>query len=466
MFLLTLTVLPAVSTAFQNKSAKFKGIEASSNEYIRLVDAVSPAVVNLKVEGFGGPEQLGENSNALLARSVKSGSGVLVDSAGYIITNNHVVANAKSIQVFLPYRKEYDPEDKSILRPQGQVLDARIVGTDQETDVAVLKIDAGPQPYLEFGDSDDIRTGQLVFAFGSPLGLDNSVSMGIVSSTARQLRSEDPMIYIQTDAPINPGNSGGPLINGKGEIVGINTLNLTQSGGSEGLGFAAPSNIVEDVYKQIKENGRVKRGVIGAHVQTVDSRLARGLGMSMGYRVVVSDVKPGGPADRVGLRAGDIVKAMDGKFMENARQLNVNIYGKPIDSYINLTIVRDGEELTKRVKVEERDDRDVRFLDFVNPEKNFVERLGVLAVELNREIRDMLPMLRKSGGVLIAGSNGKAGVLGDPLKPGDIIYSADGEKISTFQDFKRIINEKPTGEVLVLYAEREGTLIYLSYEMD
>ena len=444
----------------------FDLIQKTSQSYINLVNAVSKAVVQLKVEGFGGPGQSQTDINSIMSRSLKSGSGVIVDSSGYIITNTHVVGNAKSVQVILPNREPYDPQEESILKQQGQIIDAEIVGMDRETDIAVLKIDAGKQPYLNFGNSDKLRSGQMVFAIGSPLGLKNSVSMGIVSSTARQLREEDPMIYIQTDAPINPGNSGGPLINDNAEIVGINTLNLSESGGSEGLGFAAPSNIVEDIYKQIKKYGRVKRGVIGIYAQTIEDRLSQGLNIAGGYRVIISDVFPGSPADRVGLQAGDVVKSLDGKFMENARQLNVNIYGKPIGSYINLTIIRDGKEVSKDVKVVERNDDDTRFMDYVNPEENFVERLGILAVELNTEIRELLPPLRKRGGILIAGSNGKARVLGDPIQPGDIIYKANNRPVNSLEELKNMINSLAPGEVIAFHAERNGKLIYLSYRMN
>jgi len=351
------------------------------------------------------------------------------------------------------------------LRTRGRIVDAEIVGYDEETDVGLIKIDNNNYPHLEFGDSDKLRPGQIAFAFGSPLGLENSVSMGIISSTARQLAPEDPMVYIQTDAPINPGNSGGPLVNIEGKIVGINTLNFSMTGGSQGLGFASPSNIVHDIYKQLKESGRVKRGVIGVYAQTIDPRLARGLDLKQNYRVILADVYPGSPADFVGLKPGDIVLKLGDKILENARQLNVNIYGKPIGSYVDLTIYRDGEIQKKKVKVIEREDRKTRFLNYINPEDNFIERLGILAVDVSRDIRDALPTLRKRGGVLVAGSNGKAEVLGDPFQPGDIIYFLNGEKISSFKFLKEKLTNMPVGSVVVFQIERDGKLMYLSHEL-
>src|SRR5437867_2002721 len=174
-------------------------------------------------------------------------------------------------------------------------------------DLAVLKLDEKGLPFLPFGDSEALRPGELVLAFGSPLGLENSVTLGVVSAVARQVRPDDRMIYVQTDASINPGNSGGPLVDGQGRVVGINTFILSQSGGSEGIGFAAPSNIVRYVYEQIRTRGRVHRGEIGVRVQTVTPGLAAGLGLRQDWGAVVADVVPGGPAAEAGLRIGDLV---------------------------------------------------------------------------------------------------------------------------------------------------------------
>ena len=178
---------------------------------------------------------------------------------------------------------------------------------DDETDLAVLKIDEKGLPPLPLADSDTVRPGQIVLAFGSPLGLDSSVTMGVVSAVARQLEQDDPMIYIQTDASINPGNSGGPLVDADGRVVGINTLILTQSGGNEGLGFAAPSNIVRNVFEQVRDYGRVRRGEIGVRAQTITPALAEGLRLSRDWGVVLGDVYPDGPAAKAGLEVGDIV---------------------------------------------------------------------------------------------------------------------------------------------------------------
>ncbi len=210
-----------------------------------LTAKVSRSVVQVFATGYSFNEESDGENAALFSKQRSSGSAVIFTPDGYLITNNHVVQGAQRVRVQLSYADDSGPGGHSIVRRHGKLIPARVVGTDRESDVAVLKIDGGPYPALEFGNSDALRQGSLVLAFGNPLGLESSVTMGVVSSVGRQLRPDDPMIYIQTDAPINPGNSGGPLLDPDGHVVGINTFILSQSGGSEGIGFAIPSNIVK-----------------------------------------------------------------------------------------------------------------------------------------------------------------------------------------------------------------------------
>ncbi len=251
------------------------GLDALSNAFEDLSRRVSPSVVQVVVTGYGTGGEEAPSADALLGLRRTGGSGVILDPNGYIITNSHVVEGARRVQVVLP--RPTPAAGNSILRPRGVPLDAKIVGIDDETDLAVLKIEEKNLPALPLGDSDALRQGQIVLAYGSPLGLENSVSMGIVSAVGRQLEIDDPMVYIQTDAPINPGNSGGPLVDTEGRVVGINTMILSQSGGNEGLGFAAPSNIVKTVFEQIRSGGRVRRGTIGVFAQTITPTLAAAL---------------------------------------------------------------------------------------------------------------------------------------------------------------------------------------------
>ncbi|HEY7056723.1 MAG TPA: trypsin-like peptidase domain-containing protein, partial [Vicinamibacterales bacterium] len=242
-----------------------------------LASKVSPSVVQIFVTGYAPPEEQQEGGTGEPAIERSSGSGVIVDSDGYIVTNAHVVENATRLEVELSSAASGVPVGRSIVKRRGRIVGARIVAIDHETDLAVVKVDATGLPTLPIGDSDRLHPGQIVLAFGSPLGLDSSVTMGVVSAVARQLEPDDPMIYIQTDAPINPGNSGGPLVDTDGRLVGINTLIYTQGGGSEGIGFAAPSNIVRNVFTQIRKTGRVLRGEIGVTAQTITPLLADAL---------------------------------------------------------------------------------------------------------------------------------------------------------------------------------------------
>src|ERR1700688_975711 len=274
-----------------------------------LVAKVSPAVVQVLVTGYGAIEQSNRSETALIARQHAVGSGVIVESDGYIMTNAHVVEGAQRIRVVLPMPSITYPQ----VEPVGKehVLDAKLIGIHKESDLALLKIDQKNLPTLELGSARRVHQGQLVLAIGSPEGLQNSVTMGVISSVGRQPDPDRPVVYIQTDAPINPGNSGGPLIDMDGYVLGINTLILSEGGGSEGLGFAIPARIVRFVYLSLRKYGHVHRVEIGAVAQNITPSLAEGLGLSRGWGVIISDVTPGGSAEAAGLKTGDIVVSAD-----------------------------------------------------------------------------------------------------------------------------------------------------------
>ena len=246
---------------------------------------VSRSVVQIFSTGYVLSDEREPGANAaILTRQRATGSGIILAADGYIVTNAHVVSGARRVRVRLA---DAASSPEGAVQPSGQSLEARIVGLDRETDLAVVKIERAGLSPLTLGDSDKLRQGQIVMAFGSPLGLENSVSMGVVSSVGRQVNPDDPMMYIQTDAPINPGNSGGPLVDAGGRVVGINTFILSQSGGSEGLGFAIPSNIIHNVYDQIRKEGHVHRSEIGVAAQTVTPELAAGLKLPQDWGVLM-----------------------------------------------------------------------------------------------------------------------------------------------------------------------------------
>src|SRR5205807_6948369 len=231
------------------------------------------------------------------------GSGFVIDPRGYIVTNAHVVKGAQRVQVVLPSANA-DGSLDAALSTRTIVIPARIVGVSSEIDLALIKVDVEKLPALALGTYRKLGQGEIVFAFGSPGGLRNTVTMGVVSAVARQTEPDSPMIYIQTDAPINPGNSGGPLVNVNGEVVGVNTFILSQSGGNEGLGFAIPSSVVNVAYRQLRKFGHLHRAQIGVGLQTITPTLAAALHLPRNYGVVISDVSPDSPAAASGLQIG------------------------------------------------------------------------------------------------------------------------------------------------------------------
>ncbi len=273
------------------------------------------------------------------------------------------------------------------------------------------------------------------------------------------------MIYIQTDAPINPGNSGGPLVDAHGHVVGINTLIYSQGGGNEGIGFAAPSNIVRSVYDQIREFGRVRRGEIGVRTQTLTPILAGSLGLGSESGVLVSDVLPGGPAERAGMRIGDVVQSLDGKRMENARQFDVNLYQRHPGEVVNVDLVRAGGRRRLAVPVRERPGDPSRFAALVTPDSNLVRRLGVLALDLTPDVRAMLPALRAEAGILIAAGSATGPYWQDALQPGDVVYSVNQEPVTSIARLRLRLRQFDVGSSVALQVERQGTLRYVLVDL-
>ena len=426
-----------------------------------LTAQVSPAVVQVVVQGLGGRN---EEATGRVQTERAGGSGVVIDPEGYIITNAHVIGNSTHIQVLLPVRNT-DKRYASILKPAGKLVDAELVGQDRETDIAVLKVPGTGLPALKLGDSGALRQGELVLAAGSPFGLRNSVTMGIVSSVARQVRPDDPMIYIQTDASINPGNSGGPLLNVEGEVVGINTFILSESGGNMGVGFAAPSSIVRTVYDQIRKYGRVRRGQVGLVVQTITPAIATTLQLPNPIGAVVADVVPGGSAAAAGIEIKDVILSLDGKPIENARQFGVNIYQKA-DQTVTMTVLRRGEQKSIQVAVLERPKDPDRLMSLVKKDQNLVPRLGILAADLDEKILPLMPTLRKMFGAVILGAieDGPAAAVG--LRAGDVIYEINGRTVRNLKDLMDATRDFKPNQSVVLHVERSGQLQFVEVELD
>lgn len=422
-------------------------------------------MVQIFVTGYAPPdeEDRAATGDPVLERS--TGSGVIVDGDGYIVTNAHVVENATRLEVELPLMATGGAEGRSILKRRGRTVGAQVVAIDHETDIAVVKVEARALPALPFGDSDALRPGQLVLAFGSPLGLESSVTMGVVSAVARQLTPEDPMIYIQTDAPINPGNSGGALVDTEGRLVGVNTMIYSQSGGNEGIGFAAPSNIVRNVFTQIRKTGRVRRAEIGVNVQTVTPLMAEALGLTTEAGVILSDVAADGPAGKAGLQPGDLVLSLDGKRMENGRQFRINVYSRAVGEPVTLGIQRGDRRLTVRVPVVERSNDAGQLTELVTAE-NAIRDLGVLGLDLTPRIAQLLPQLRRNTGVVVGSvSAGTPYSQQGRLEIGDVIYTINGHPVASVADLKSALAALQPNAPAVLLIERDSTLLYLAFRI-
>ena len=450
----------------QRSPASLAALGDLSRSLQDLSQKVSASVVQIFVTGYAAPDEDDPQGAGQPTVERSSGSGVIVDADGYIITNAHVVQNATRIEVELPFAATGGDPGRSILRRRGRTVGAQIVALDSETDIAVVKVEAKALPVLPFGDSDLLRPGQLVLAFGSPLGLETSVTLGIVSAVARQLRPEDPMIYIQTDAPINPGNSGGALVDTDGRLVGISTLIYSQSGGNEGIGFAAPSNIVRNVFEQIRKTGRVRRGEIGVATQTITATLAEALKLGPDAGVIVADVEDGSPAAKAGLQPGDIIHALDGKRMENGRQFRINIYTRTIGQQVTLDVQRGERRLAVRVPVFERQTTTARLSDLLSPQ-NTIRALGVLGLDLTPAIKQLIPDLRGTRGVVVATVAADAPYSQQGrLEPGDVIYELSGQPVDSIATLRTLLERLKPNDAAVLQVERDGRLMYIAFRAE
>ena len=453
------------SSAESQAGSRAADLSRLSRSLESVVATVAPAIVQIRASGYGPIAGGSSATGALLGTQRSTGSGVILSPDGYIVTNAHVVQSGRRFVVVLPRPVAAGVPARSALAPVSQEVPASLVGTDAETDLAVLKVEQTNLPFARLGDSDSLAPGQVVLAFGSPFGLASSVTMGVVSAVGRQLRDEDRMVYIQTDTPINPGNSGGPLVTTDGAVVGINTLIFSQSGGSEGIGFAAPGNIVRFVYDQIRTNRRVRRGEIGVFAQTVTPALAAALHLPRDWGVVLGDVYPNSPAAKAGLRINDVILSLDGKPMENGRQFDVNIYRRAIGGTVNLEVGRGLQRTTIRVPVVERRDEEDRFRDLVTPEQNLIPRLGILGLDLTPELARRLPGLRSPYGVIVA-VVATADGHGSSLLPGDVIHGVNGSSVRTLSDLRAAVGQIAVDSAAVLQVGRRGRLRFVTTTLE
>ncbi len=429
-----------------------------------VISKVSPAVVQIVVNGYGPSEDHG-HATARIVRQHAIGTGIIVDPDGYIITNAHVVEGAQRVRVILP-----SPTAESSLELQpihaGQILDAKVLGTHKQSDLALLKVEAMHLPTVLLRNDVRVRQGELVFAIGSPEGLRNTVTMGVVSSLARQLDPDNPMVYIQTDAALNPGNSGGPLVDIEGNLVGINTSILSKSGGSEGLGFAIPAAIVNFDYQNLRKYGHVQRVAIGAKAQNITPTLAAGLGLARSWGAIVSDINPGGLAEAAGLKIQDIALAIDDRPILGLPDFMAALYLHPADQVLKIDVLRGTSRMSFNVPVTVYHETIAELSDIPELKKILIRRLSIFVTDLDDRVRPLLHDTRSDSGVVVIAQTGGPNAMDTGLETGDIVRAIDGTPLESVSQLQAMVRNIRSGDPVVLQVERSGRLQYLAFEME
>jgi serine protease Do len=433
------------------------------NESIdELTKKVWPSVVQILVSSYG-PRTEGApgDTSVVVGRQRSTGSGFVIDAEGYILTNAHVVSGARRVQIVLPAGNA-DGTLATALTGKSSLVPARIIGVTTELDLALLKVDDMKLPALPLATYSSVRQGETVFAFGSPIGLRNSLTHGLISSVARQVDPDSPLIYIQTDAPINPGNSGGPLVNIRGEVVGVNTFIMSQSGGSDGLGFAIPSATARTAVRQLKEFGYLRRQEVGMSLQTITPTMANSLVLPRDYGVIVSDVWPGGPAEKAGLKVGDVLLTVDGQPADNLPTVVYNFRLRDSTDPVRLEVMSGGKQVTLNMTpVEMRNDFE-SVSAMADPEKNLVPELGILGIEIDQRIASSATGLRDPFGIIVI-ARAAGGGSDVPLQPKDVIRRVNNVQLSTMQSLADALRNLTPGAPVTLQIQREGRLMYLSF---
>jgi serine protease Do len=375
------------------------------------------------------------------------------------------VAGAKHVQVVLHREATAAGPIRSLAAEASQTVDARIVGTASDIDLALLKVDVTGLRALPLANYDAIRQGELVFAFGSPEGLRNSVTMGVVSSVARQPGPDSSTIYVQTDAPINPGNSGGPLVNVDGELVGLNTFILTESGGSQGLGFAIPSAVVASAYPQLRKYGHLHRGLLGFSMQAITPALVAAFDLSRTSGVVVSDVMPESAAEAAGLEIKDVVTMVNGKPVESVPMLALELSRYAAGDAVTLGLLRGTEPVLAEVTVREGPHPIDELADLADPEKSAIPKLGIVGIDVEDAMAALLPELRISSGVFVVARTQRSSGDDVPLIAGDVIHALNRFAVRSVDGLRVLMDDVKAGGELVLQVERGGQLLFVTCQV-
>jgi serine protease Do len=440
----------------------FSTAQAQLPDFTRLVEDVSPAVVKINTVSKGRKQQAQQlpqgqipeifrdlfeqrqQQKPRLARSM--GSGFVISDDGYILTNHHVVENADEIQVLFADRQEYT---------------ATVVGSDRRSDLALLKIKGQDLPTLEFAATDSLKVGAWVLAIGSPFGLDYSVTAGIVSAIGRSIptqKGENYVPFIQTDVAINPGNSGGPLFNLEGQVVGINSQIYSRSGGSIGLSFAIPASVAVGVIEQLKDHGKVQRGWLGVAIQDVNKRLAESLQLGTPQGALINAVEQGSPADKGGIKPGDVIVRFDGQIIVDSGDLPHVVGMMAPGENAQVEIYREGKRKKLTMKVGSLDtDR-----ESIAANSDGTDRLGLIVEEMDDEERRAL---RLRGGVRVTQVSPESAAAESMLQAGDIVVQLGYSRIDDIDEYNQVIAELPKNTPVAIRFYRQGRAIFRTFEI-
>ncbi len=450
-FLVTVFFLVTLSSA-----------QAQLPDFTSLVENVSPAVVKINTVSKGRKQQaqqlpqgqipeifrdLFEQRQQQKPRFARSmGSGFVISDDGYILTNHHVVENADEIQVLFADRQEYT---------------ATVVGSDRRSDLALLKIKGQDLPTLEFAATDSLKVGAWVLAIGSPFGLDYSVTAGIVSAIGRSIptqKGENYVPFIQTDVAINPGNSGGPLFNLEGQVVGINSQIYSRSGGSIGLSFAIPASVAVGVIEQLKDHGKVQRGWLGVAIQDVNKRLAESLQLGTPQGALINAVEQGSPADKGGIKPGDVIVRFDGQIIVDSGDLPHVVGMMAPGENAKVEIYREGKRKKLTMKVGSLDtDR-----ESITASSDGTDRLGLIVEEVDDEERRAL---RLRGGVRVTQVSPESAAAESMLQAGDIVVQLGYSRIDDIDEYNQVISELPKNTPVAIRFYRQGRAIFRTFEI-
>jgi len=422
--------------------------------WVELTRALKPAVVNIstkRVENgttkspFGNDDpfqQFFKQFGQPQRRTVRSmGSGFVINPAGYIVTNNHVVDGASEISVKID---------------DGREMPGKVVGRDPRTDLALLKVEATGLPVIPLGDSSELRVGEPVMAIGNPFGLERTVTTGIVSATGRVIGQGPYDDFIQTDASINPGNSGGPLINSRGQAIGINAAIFSQNGGSVGIGFAIPINQAKSVVTQLAATGKVTRGWLGVMIQPLTPELAKGFKVPADGGALVASVQDNSPAARAGIKAGDVITEYDGHKLARTADLSKLVAATAVGREVPLTIVREGKTMTLQAQVAQMAEADQPMVAQGDEGK---EPLGLAVETVTPEVSRELG-LGDAHGVVVRGVRDSSPAEKAGIRPGDVITEIDHQRVANAADMKRVLAKHAKGAPVVVLLHRDGGSLY------